>query len=280
MISLTSFSDFITIIVSILFEAFPFLVLGTLFTYLANRYIPEKMWYTLVHRNAIIRRLTLTFLGALLPVCECGNIPLVRRLIDRGIKPAEAWTFLLASPVVNPVSIIATYQAFASDHKVVYLRILGAILIANLVPWFIRSDSSEHIQNITKLNAKKSAAHEVSSLLPSLLLGASIAAAIQVLLPREILLQFASDPLLGLLAMLILAFIVSICSSVDAFFALAFVGVFDTNAIIAFLVFGPMIDIKILSMLRTTFSTKYLAKAAIVTLLLNVIYGIGLSYVV
>src|SRR5690606_19826730 len=86
-------------------------------------------------RTPWLRRMLLSLLGIFLPVCECGNVPLARGLISRGLSPAESITFLLAAPILNPVTIITTYQAFGWDHGILVARILGGFVIANLVGW-------------------------------------------------------------------------------------------------------------------------------------------------
>ena len=106
-------------------------------------------------------------------------------------------------------------------------------------------------------------------MLKMLCLGALIASLTQVFVPREVLSSVGSDPLLSILAMIAFAFIISICSNVDAFFALAYTSTFTVGSIVAFLVFGPMIDIKMLALMRTTYKARLLGgMTLIVTLIL------------
>lgn len=115
-------------------------------------------------------------------------------------------------------------------------------------------------------------------MLPALLIGAGVAALVQVAVPREVLVALGSDPAWSIIAMLALAFIVSICSNVDAFFALAFKDTFTAGSLVSFLTFGPMIDIKLLSMMRTTYRSRVLAQVSLLVLLLSAAIGLGVNY--
>jgi uncharacterized membrane protein YraQ (UPF0718 family) len=107
-----------------------------------------------------------------------------------------------------------------------------------------------------------------------LVIGAAIAASFQTFVSRDIIVAIGQNVFLSIIAMILLAFIISICANVDAFFALSFSSQFTLGSILAFLVFGPMVDIKILSMLRTTFQTHFLIKLVAVVTLSSVILGL------
>ncbi|MBW4686615.1 MAG: permease [Komarekiella atlantica HA4396-MV6] len=106
-----------------------------------------------------------------------------------------------------------------------------------------------------------------------MIIGSAIAAAIQVLAPRELILSLGAGPISSIVAMLILAAVVSICSTVDSFFALSFASTFSSGSLLAFLVFGPMIDIKSVGLMLSIFKPRaifYLfALAAQLTFLLT-----------
>ncbi|RCJ23081.1 permease [Nostoc sp. ATCC 43529] len=89
-----------------------------------------------------------------------------------------------------------------------------------------------------------------------MILGSAIAAAIQVLAPRELILSLGAGPITSIVVMLILAAVVSICSTVDSFFALSFASTFSSGSLLAFLVFGPMIDIKGVGLMLSIFKPK------------------------
>jgi len=106
-----------------------------------------------------------------------------------------------------------------------------------------------------------------------LIVGSAIAASIQVLVPREVILSLGSGPITSIAAMMLLAGLVSICSTVDSFFALSFASTFTSGSLLAFLVFGPMIDLKGVGLLLSIFKPRaviYLfALAAQLTFLLT-----------
>jgi uncharacterized membrane protein YraQ (UPF0718 family) len=110
-----------------------------------------------------------------------------------------------------------------------------------------------------------------------LFIGAFIAALMQVLIPREVLYTLGTHPVLSVLAMLLLGFIVSMCSNVDAFFALAYSTSFTLGSLLTFMIFGPMIDIKILTMLRKTFTKKFLLYLTIIVAISSAAVGIGVN---
>ena len=123
-----------------------------------------------------------------------------------------------------------------------------------------------------------SAIEEVNRLLPALIFGSILAGVIQTVIPRELLTTVAGEPILAILIMILLAFVVSICASVDAFFALSLSGVFPKSSLVAFLVFGPMIDIKMLSLMKTTYRTHVLVGATIIVFLGALLAGLVVQY--
>ena len=115
-------------------------------------------------------------------------------------------------------------------------------------------------------------------MLKVLCLGAVIAGLTQVFVPRDVLTSLGAHPVYSILAMLALAFVVSICSNVDAFFALAYASTFTTGSIVAFLVFGPMVDIKMLAMMRTTYNTQLLAALTAIVALCSIFIGLVVNF--
>ena len=115
-------------------------------------------------------------------------------------------------------------------------------------------------------------------MLKMLCLGGAIAGLTQIFVPREVLTNLGGHPILSILAMISLAFIVSLCSNVDAFFALAYTSTFTVGSIVAFLIFGPMIDIKMLALMRTTYKTWLLAVMTLVVTLSSILIGLVVNY--
>ena len=200
--------------------------------------------------------------------------------------------FLLAAPVLNPVTIITTQQAFAGDATILWARVLGGFIIANLVGWvyarcpaeelltntFVASCQADHVQQSKQVASLTIFRREVQAMLPALVVGAGLAGLVQVLVSREVLVSLGSQPVWSVIAMVALAFIVSICSNVDAFFALAFRQTFMTGALVSFLTFGPMIDIKMLSLLRTTYRPGVLLQVSALVGLASITLGLVVNY--
>lgn len=295
-------ADAVTLALSVLLEAFPFLVLGIALSVAVQELVPAGRLLALLPRTPLLRRAVLSLCGAVLPVCECGNVPLARGLMRQGLSVPEAMTFLLAAPILNPVTIITTWQAFGPEGPVLWWRIAGGFLIANLLGWLWsrHPDPTAALQPAfgtscsahghggggagRSLGARLGEASgrfadEMTMMLPALVLGAVLAAAIQTLVPRGALLALGGDPVLSVLALMALAFVVSICSNVDAFFMLAFGSVFLPGSIVAFLVFGAMIDVKMLALLRTTFTARSLALTTAVVALAAAAIGFGVNAV-
>jgi len=291
---LTPLQDFLTFLISIVVEALPFVVLGIIISVAVQVWLPEGWLLRWLPKCRWVRQVTISLLGVFVPVCECGNVPLARGLLVQGLSVSESLVFLLAAPVLNPVTIITTQQAFANDPVVLAGRMAGGFVIANVVGWvfmrrrrdellqpdFIKTcQISRHIHERRWARSLELFRHEASHILPALLFGAAAAALVQVAVPREILLTLGSNPAWSIAAMLVLAFVISICSNVDAFFALAFRDTFTAGSLVSFLVFGPMIDIKLLSLMRTTYQPKVLMQVSLSVLLMAAAIGLGVNYV-
>src|SRR5215218_7874643 len=125
--------DFTTLALSIVVEALPFVILGALVSVIVRLFAPTERILRLLPKRPLLRRLSISLFGTFMPVCECGNVPVARGLMTRGLSVAESTTFLLAAPIINPVTLLATSQAFRLDPSIVWIRLAGALLIANLV---------------------------------------------------------------------------------------------------------------------------------------------------
>ncbi|MCA0252411.1 MAG: permease [Actinobacteria bacterium] len=287
--------DFVTLSVSVFVESLPFVFLGIAISILVQVWVPDRVWQRYLPRNPFLRRIALSVLGVLFPVCECGNVPLARGLMMRGLGVGDALTFLLAAPILNPVTIITTYQAFGWEDGILVARIGGAFVIANLLGWLFsrhpdpsslltagfeaRCHAEPGVPQTRTIRSARLFAEETTVMLPALVAGSMIAGAIQVGIPRSVLVELGSNPLLSVLVLMALAFVVSVCSNVDAFFILSFSATFMPGGIVAFLVFGAMIDIKMLALLRTTFTTRALALIATLVALCVLVLGMGLNLV-
>jgi uncharacterized membrane protein YraQ (UPF0718 family) len=289
-----SVQDFFTLSISVVIESLPFVILGILLSIGVQVWLPEGFLLRHLPRNSVARRVVISMLGVLLPVCECGNVPLARGLILRGLTVGESMTFLLAAPILNPVTIITTYQAFGWNDGILVSRILGGFVIANLIGWIYSRHSSPMSLLTPTFQATCAHAHdevpatrtrrsvdmftkETSAMLPALFVGSAVAGLIQVGVSRDLLVTLGQNPVLSVFALMALAFVVSICSNVDAFFILAFGSTFMPGAIVAFLVFGPMIDVKMLALMRTTFTARTLVQLTVIVGLASAALGLAVN---
>jgi uncharacterized membrane protein YraQ (UPF0718 family) len=303
--------DFITLTLSVVVEALPFVIFGALVSVGIRLLATTQRFIQRLPKQPLLRRLCISLLGSFMPVCECGNMPVARGMVISGLSVAESTTFLLAAPIVNPITALTTYQAFRLDPSIVWIRVAGALLIANLVGGLIalykdqmglvskgfyetvcsaeEHDEHEHAGHDHEHHHGDQHASrwkegivmfrdEVSLMLKMLCLGGIIAGLTQVFVPREVLSGLGGHPVFSILAMISLAFIVSLCSNVDAFFALAYSSTFTAGSIVAFLIFGPMIDIKMLALMRTTYKTWLLAAMTLIVTLSSILIGLAVNY--
>jgi uncharacterized membrane protein YraQ (UPF0718 family) len=285
--------DGLTLALSVLIEALPFVVLGVVLSIVVQVWLPPDLIHRWLPQAGWARRAVLSLLGMLIPVCECGNVPFARGLMMRGLAPAEAMTFLIAAPIVNPIVIITTHAAFGLDGGILVIRLVGGYLIANLIGWIYSRHPDPDAMLTRQFTATcERVAHEhgtptrrsltqflieLRAVMPALVIGSALAGAVQVLVPRDMLLAIGSNPVLSIVAMMALAMTVAICSNVDAFFALSFASTFSSGALIAFLLVGPLVDIKMLALLRTTFTARTLAGIVAVVLMSAFAIGIGVN---
>ena len=288
----TRLQDGLTLSVSVLIESLPFVVLGVLLSIVVQVWVPPGVIERWMPRAGWARRAVLSLLGMLIPVCECGNVPFARGLMMRGFGVSETMTFLIAAPIVNPIVIITTHQAFGFDDGILIARLLGGYAVANLIGWlYSRHPDPDALLTdrfrdscAVSLEAGRDRAGrgqrslaqfvvELRAVMPALVIGSALAGAVQVLVPRDALLAIGSNPALSIIAMIALAMIVSICSNVDAFFALSFASTFTPGSIVAFLLVGPLVDVKMLALLRTTFRTRVLAGLVVIVVLFAIAVG-------
>lgn len=287
--------DLITIFVGIAVEALPFVILGVTVAALVDMFVDPIWVMQKLPRNRFLSHAFIGLFGIFMPVCECGNVPVARRFLLQGFAPSQVMVFLLAAPIVNPITFWATWEAFSFDRSVAIIRIIAGFVIAvgvGLVLSYFRNQEklvqplflqqatewdSNHITN-RWLRGLNTFIREFVEVFKLLLLGALIAGATQTIVPRSLIEAIGSSPFLSIVAMLILAFVVSICANIDAFFALAYAGTFTLGSILAFLVFGPMIDMKMLTMLRETFTWRLLGLTVLLVGSASLVLGLLINF--
>lgn len=265
-----------SIFISILIEAMPFVLLGVFISGIIQIFITEQMVSKFIPKNRFLSVLYGTFIGALFPACECGIIPIVRRLILKGVPLHMGIAFMLTGPVINPIVLFSTYVAFGNNWDIMLYRGGLAIIVSIIVGLIIsfQYNSQQLLEKKTLdvhnhdligephffhklLGALQHAVDEFFSVGKYLIIGAFIAAAMQTFLKTSTLLAIGQNELSSSAVMMGLAFILSLCSEADAFIASSFTSTFSTGSIVAFLVYGPMIDIKNMLMMLDAFKKKF-----------------------
>ncbi len=304
-----SFSTFTTRFLGIFIEAVPFLILGSLVSGLIEVFVSREALIAFVPRNRYLAAVGGTFLGMIFPVCECGVVPVARRLFKKGLPISVGVAFLLAAPFMNPIVFASTYIAFGFGNIFIGRFLITAVIASTvglLFAAFAKPEAvfqqevlEEHVQNrmadLRKesalprhnaqllpgiINASRHAAGEFMEMGRYLIIGCLLAAAMQTLVPQETLLSIGSGPIISVLAMQVLAFILSVCSTVDAFLALAFVNTFTTGSLLAFLSFGPMVDIKSTMMFLGVFKRPVVAILIVVPFIMSFVIGTLINLVV
>lgn len=281
-----------TIFLGVFIEALPFLLLGTLASGAIQVFVSPDLLQRFSPRSPVRAALVGATMGlCFLPVCECGTVPATRRLLAKGAPLPLGIAFLLAAPAVNPVVIVTTAIAFRDRPLIVVGRVVLTVLIAAIVGVIVgrRAGGDAVLPPPVGAHTHDAGGHRGLALLRHtgaeffemtryLTIGAGIAATFQVVVPQQTLLGLGQGAIVSVLVLMGLAVILSICSTVDAFVALAFAGSFLPGALLAFLVFGPMIDLKSVLLFETTFRRRIVvALVALTTLLVSgVTIGINL----
>ncbi|WP_240666563.1 permease [Longirhabdus pacifica] len=285
-----SFKQLNTIFLSILIEAIPFVLIGVLIAGFIQIFITEEHIRRWIPKNRFLAVVMSCVVGAFFPACECGIVPIVRRLVKKSVPIYAAVGFMLTGPLINPIVILSTYMAFGNDVVMASLRMgigfVAALLIALVISYVVKGNQLKHVADSSshehhghegddhghhhhdhhehkesmgkKLHGVlKHSIDEFFDVAKFLILGAFIASAIQVYVPTSSLLLFGENALGSTIVMMGLAYFLSLCSEADAFIGASFRGLFPTTSILAFLVYGPMIDLKNTIMLLSAFKAKF-----------------------
>jgi uncharacterized protein len=300
-------NQFYIIFLGIILGAFPFIVLGVILATIIQLYSRDSWYSWILKRNIIVSHILMGLFGLFIPVCECGNIPILKKLLGKGFSFSHAITFLLAAPIVNPVTIFTSYQAFKDYPGFIGFRIVGGLVIAivlglifhlnngkndqflldpavSILPKHEHCDHNHHTHHVQQRwyeRLKDFAQHYTDEFIHTtkyLVIGAFLAAFLQVIIPNSWIELVSQNPISSLFAMMLFAFIISVCSNIDAFIGLSLIQSFSVNSILGFLVFGPMIDVKTVVMLKNIFTAKFISLLTLMTASATVLL-VGLYYI-
>lgn len=276
-----SLPDFAYSFLSVVLEGVPFILAGVLLSGLIDVFLPPRTLTRLLPRNAAAGILLGGVLGAVLPMCECGIVVVIRRLLRKGLPLSNAMAYMLAAPVVNPIVALSTYAAFrGQDPLQMMLWRMGlafglAVTMATVVyflrkAFVLRADLLEahgavdlEVEHDHRTGAEKAAAAVRSSVGDFLdvtvyfILGAAVATLFNTSINQQVIMPLAEDRGLAVGSMMGLAALLSLCSTSDAFVAATFVA-FPAAAKQAFLVFGPMVDLKLIFIYGLVFRKRFI----------------------
>lgn len=282
--------DFILTFQSILWEALPFIVLGALVAGVLEELLPQQMVTRFMPKGALPAVIIGGLLGLVFPMCECGIVVVMRRLLRKGVPLSCCITYMLAGPIVNLVVLLSTYVAF-DRHKIgwdmVILRAGMGFVVATITGLIVNvyyrkhgtklltplaaprsstlpmaEDDEEKLADKPKplmkrlANISSTALHDFMDITVFLILGAILASVIKMMIePGEIERVSNEQPYLAIPLMMLMAVVMCLCSEADAFVAASFTKM-QLSAKLAFLVLGPMLDLKLLLMYTRVFKTK------------------------
>lgn len=281
-------SSMSTIFLSIVLEALPFVLIGSLAASLIQMFVSEEWIARVMPKKRLLGLLSAGLLGLIIPVCECAIIPITRGLMKKGVPAGIAVTFMLAAPIINPVVLASTYYAFGGTLPMVLLRAGAGLTCAVIIGLIIdlaygkntplrqsegrlhnhrhhhechegcchNHHEKEHSRLAEIIEHTTEEFYDVGKFL---ILGALISTVLQSFIPRQYMMNAGNSGPLSIIIMMAFAYAISLCSEADAFVASTFTGQFAAAPIIAFLILGPMIDIKNTLMLKASFKKGFSA---------------------
>ncbi|WP_314176607.1 permease [Streptomyces winkii] len=275
--------SWMTVFVAVIVQALPFLVLGVLLSAVIAVFVPPSFFVRALPARPALAVPVAGLGGVVLPGCECASVPVAGALVRRGVTPAAALAFLLSAPAINPIVLTATAVAFPGNPEMVLARFVASLVVACAMGWlwhrlgrtdWLRPPSRPSFEGYGKGAAFwGSVRHDVMHAGGFLVVGGMAAATLKAFVPADWLQAAAGDPVLSVLALGLLAVLLSICSEADAFVA-ASLSQFSLTARLAFLVVGPMIDLKLFAMQAGTFGRGFALRFAPATFALAVLTSV------
>lgn len=306
--AVSGIDQFVVSLMSIVYEALPFVIIGALISGILEELLPQKLFARMIPRNRSLAIAGSALLGLIFPMCECGIVPVMRRLLGKGLPLGCAVAYMLSAPVINPVVIASTWAAFTGDRsnidgltsaQMVALRCGMAFITAFIVGSVVnRLAASVGVNNLVKVPIKTTnsltmvdedepkrpvlqrlgniasvALHDFIDITCFLILGAMLAASLQTFeIVNKVSFLFA-NPWTAAAVMMGIAVLLCLCSEADAFVAANMLKV-PLAGKISFLVLGPMFDLKLLLMFTRVFKARLII--TIMLLLWGIIYALSM----
>ncbi len=273
-----SLPDFAYSFLSVVLEGVPFILAGVVLSGLIDAFLPPRVLARLLPRHPAGGILLGGVLGAILPMCECGIVVVIRRLLQKGLPLSSAMAYMLAAPVVNPIVAVSTYAAFRGQGPLemmlcrIALSFAVAVVIASIVhflrrAWVLRPDLvaapviDDHPEGRSgkekSAAAVRAATGDFLDVTVFFVLGAAVATLFNTSVNQQVIMPLADDRTLAVGSMMALAALLSLCSTSDAFVAATFTA-FPSAAKLAFMSFGPVVDLKLVFIYGLVFRKRFI----------------------
>lgn len=301
--SINKFESWMWSYLGIIVEALPFLLIGAVLSAVIQIYLSDDLIKKIISKNSIIAYFIAAISGILFPVCECAIVPITRSLIKKGLPVGIGVTFMLAVPIVNPVVIMSTYYAFPDNINIAIYRtiagVIGALIVGMIIGFIYDKKNSTDIvkgydtgdycdcctfSNNYYISLKGkiknlvlNASNEFLNISIYFILGAFISSIFVVFFQDSLINNITSGKVIGVIIMMGLGFVLSLCSEADAFIAKGFMDNFGIAGVIAFLILGPMMDLKNLVISFGFFKKKFVIE--LVLIIFIVVFGISLAII-
>lgn len=301
--SISKFESWMWSYLGIIVEALPFLLIGAVLSALIQIYLSDELIKKIIPKNSIIAYFIAAISGILFPVCECAIVPITRSLIKKGLPIGVGITFMLAVPIVNPVVIMSTYYAFPNNINIVIYRtiggVIGALIVGMIVGLIYDKKKNTEVLKSEEValycdcctfsnnyyislkgkikNLVLNASNEFLNISVYFILGALLSSIFVVFLQDSLINNMTSGKIVGIGVMMLLGFLLSLCSEADAFVAKGFMDNFGVAGVIAFLILGPMMDLKNLILSFGFFKKKFVLQLLLIICI--VVFGICIAVI-
>lgn len=275
---------------SIVLEAIPFMLIGTLVGGVIEVFVPVTLIDRFFGKEKKHGVFLAGGLGLFFPTCECAIVPIVRRLIIKGISIPAAVCFMLSGPIVNVIVAWSTAVAYTYNWKMVCLRISCGYVVAVSIGFLLTRFSNPQkliLENVAELSLRQcgcsgeefqksriwskllhAVGHAREDFLQVgkyLVIGAFIAAFIRTVTPVSSFGTLSASPWALIFVMMVMAVLMNLCSEADAFIAASFRWLIPGSAQLGFLVLGPMLDLKLMLMYFSVFRKRAIVLLSVLT---------------
>lgn len=244
----------------------------------------EKSWRAVFAEIKTIFLLMLS--GFLLPICDCGLIPVWTRLVRKGMKFEHGVLFFLSSCVNNPMVLLSMFFAFPERKSLVFYRLFWGLALAflsyvvlSLYTYVKGRNLAYEVQELYCLATQSEGSvygegrtgflfslsfffshvsNEFFILSRNVIFGIAISTAVHRFLPRVFLQNLASGFAGEIFLLLLALFFMGVCANANAFLAKTFLGLLSNASLLLYMLFSPLLDFKNLLLIRQGFGKKLL----------------------